>query len=62
MDSKRRAMKNEDYQMFKNGKFNVEYPLGFNFLLGSIDRDFKLEEAERKQARVTEIRRISYQY
>jgi len=41
-----RKMKKTDFQLFSNGKFNAGWPIGYNFLLGMVDRDYpKKEEA-----------------
>lgn len=40
MDSNRRKQTTKEFQLFKDGKIDYNWPMGYNFLTGHVDIDF----------------------
>ncbi len=44
MKSNTRKMKPEDFKLFANGKFNTDFPLEYNLILGYSTRDYPKQD------------------
>lgn len=46
MNSNDRKKKNSDFELIKDGEFKTDWPMGYNLLLGYVNRDYPKKKVD----------------